>query len=91
MEGLLWTDGAYYIEVRPCTCTQRLWVRLALNHDHEEALEEDGVLSTVSPTRARTEIYTGEQYNIPLQRHSDARVSAPHLSPTLGSVTRPLR
>ena len=53
MEGLLWTDGAYYIEVRPCTCTQRLWVRLAFNHDHEEALEEDGVLSSVSPSRAR--------------------------------------
>ena len=47
-------DGAYYIEVRPYTRTQRLCVRRAFNHDHEEALEEDGVLSSVSPTRART-------------------------------------
>ena len=53
MEGLLWTDGAYYIEVRPFTCTQRLWEHVASNHGPEEVREEDGVLSSVSPSRAR--------------------------------------
>ena len=36
-------------------------------------------------------ILSNLQYNIPLKRRSEARVSAPDLSPTLGSVARPLR